>query len=563
MQAFLPRARRLVLLSFLFLVATTLRSRAQSFERSASDELEALMAEHPRFSVPLHPSDYRSLRELEVRLRFLGNASLRDLSRRASSELADDGEAQLRRGAVAVGPSQLPELDETMGSLAESFGLDGRRIGLYVFGEREFVASSWGWTGRRPVVALSSALVEELPPERLRFVLAYEAAHLAAGHVELKALCSMLSAVDDTVSRELRSIEKEAYKGIREELKRNDVDVTRESFWADLLHVSKGALNFLPVATLSREVIKGLIGLMKKFLHERIAGYLGLWRIDADRSACRGAFLHALCEEGSLDGARRRVIRSLLSLMLASPRLADRVDVEAFLAQVDGALADRKAKELVLLGAQPEGKGRLAAWRRSLARFLDGEIRSFFKMKLSTGLACDNTVAVLQDLFLFAEGPQCADLLEFHRTADPVLRGLHVLRRADVEYGEACEALNGRQDECMALRDLLARSLRNLLVRRLLEEPAGDEALASLLRRSEWLPGGPMEGHPGGNRVYRRLLASLLERLGRRDEAEAARALAMIRERLDEGKLAASRGHLATVLRAVWPDLPPPPPEED
>jgi Zn-dependent protease with chaperone function len=276
--------------------------------RELQEETRRQLDERRRY---MRAAPYADPEDAAARQWLLCRTFFMDLARKVYKKSVEPS-FKFRTGgnAVQVSESQLPELWAVHLTCANRLGLSPPA--LYVENSPEVNAFTAGLD--QPAVILTSSLVDCMSESELAFIIGHEMGHVACQHVLLKCTADELIT---TLEQALRKSESEAGQLSN----------------AALYGAGAGGAGLIFMAFAGMGAMKKLQSAKEQRAQwEEALGVLKAWGTKSEVSADRAGLL--CCRDSGT------AVRCMVKLAIGSRALAERVDVEAYLAQGDGVPED-------------------------------------------------------------------------------------------------------------------------------------------------------------------------------------------------------------------------------
>lgn len=399
---------RFVLLAFL-LPAALRASRADLREALAD-----VLARYPDLAAGVHPTDYRSLDDRIAARELVNRTAMATLGQHFTESYRRSVEEILSQGAVLIdgGQPEFAPVRAAFDRCLARMGYPAGKVRLYLFGSLEIEAFSWGLPPERGdgIVGVSSRIVRlvlegdeglKMSEAELEFLFHRELAHLQAGHGIFQMLTLFARSVEHKLNEEARRALHRLYRSA--------------GLGGIVLSLADG---------ITRPIQKYLVSLAFRRYY--------VWDVNAAVSANRAALL-ALAAAHSPEVALEAGTRTLLLAMLKDYRMARRVNVPAFLAQVAAQtnLDDmvRNPDRLSVDAALSQGGGSGASVASLGDKILDILRKLLGMSNPSFPVRTAGYVEMVSDLARWRRSREFADTVGSVTSADLVDRALVVLRR--------------------------------------------------------------------------------------------------------------------------------------
>jgi hypothetical protein len=297
------------------LLALLLPAALHASRADLRQALDEVLARYPDLAAGVHPTDYRSLDDRIAARELVNRTAMATLGQHFTESYRRSVEEILSQGAVLIGDGQ-PEFSPIHAAFRRCLsrmGYPESKVRLYLFGSLEIECFSWGLPPERGdgIVGISSRIVRlvldgdeglKMSEAELEFLFHRELAHLQAGHGIFQMLTLFARSVEHKLNEEARRALHRLYRSF-----------------------GLGGI----VLTLADGVTKPI----QKYLVSLAFRRYYVWDVNAAVSANRAALL-ALASARTPEEALEAGTRTLLLAMLKDYRMARRVNVPAFLAQV-------------------------------------------------------------------------------------------------------------------------------------------------------------------------------------------------------------------------------------
>jgi hypothetical protein len=379
--------------------------------------LQEVVARRPDLGSALHPTDYRTLDDRIAARELVNRTTMASLGAAFVDRYRRSVEEILAHGAVRIDAAQpgLAPVHAAFLRCLTRLGIPEAKARLYMFGSLEVEAFAWGLPPSRGdgIIGLSARVVRlhlegdegmRMSDAELEFILSRELAHLQADHNVFQMLTLFARSVERELNDQARRLLHQLYKSA--------------GLGGILLSVADG---------LSRPITKFLISIAFRRYY--------VWDINAAVGANRAALL-SVAQAYPVDDALAAGVRTLLLAMLKDYRLVRRVDVGAFLGQVESQTdlfdivrnPDRISVDRAI--SVPAASAGSAGQIAGLGDKILDIIRRLLGMSFPAfPVRTAGYVEMVSDLARYRKSQDFRDMVAAGSSQDPFDRGMLLLRR--------------------------------------------------------------------------------------------------------------------------------------